>query len=316
MVGPVAGAAAAGPGPAGAGDLAFHPEVRERRTWTSDLSVAEAAAVRRVGLVPAGFVMGTAVMQLASAGNQIYGQWGGLMGGSAGRGGGYSESYPCAHSYSLGGTVGFVGSVGPSQEHYGFSMEDTVLAASLSEGYRLAIERLHDEAVQVGAHGVVGVDLFFENLVGSPGTATFFARGTAVSHPGSAPLAVPFLTNASGQHFERLIALGYVPVGLAVGVGSVYVQPNCQARGDFTVPGANRQIPAAIAVARDRARAALAATAHGVGHGVVHTQWSDRKVNRYAESWDQLTIAVGTAVRRYSTEAEPIVPRPVVPLRP
>ena len=206
--------------------------------------------------------------------------------------------------------------MGGVQEHYGFSVEDAVLAASLTEGYRLSIERLHDEATQVGAHGVVGVDLFFEDLAGSPGTATFFARGTAVELPGTAALPSPFLTNASGQHFERLVALGYVPTGLAVGVGSVYVHPNCQARGDFTVPGANRQIPSAITVARSRARAALAATAHGSGEGVVNTEWTDRRVNRYGESWDQLTIAVGTAVRRYSNEAPPLSPRPVLPLRP
>src|SRR5580692_1793606 len=199
MVGPSAGGSAAGD----PGDLVFHADRRERSTWTSDLSVAEAAAVRRVGLVPAGFVMGTAVMQLAAAGGQLYGAWGGLPGGS----GGYSESYPCAH-YSV--------AVANAQEHYGFNVEDAVLAASLAEGYRLAIERLHDEAIELGAHGVVGVDLFFENLVGAQGTATFFARGTAVTHPGSAALAAPFMTNASGQHFERLIALGYVPTALAV----------------------------------------------------------------------------------------------------
>jgi hypothetical protein len=180
----------------------------------------------------------------------------------------------------------------------------------------LAIDRLHDEATELGAHGVVGVDLFFENLVGSTGTATFFARGTAVVHPGTEPLPSAFLTNASGQNLERLIALGYVPAGIALGVGSVYVQPNCQARGDFTVPGANRQIPAAIGVARSRARASLAAMGHRMGEGVVHTDWSDRRVNRYGESWDQLTVAVGTAVRRYSSEIPPVNPRPVLPLRP
>jgi uncharacterized protein YbjQ (UPF0145 family) len=249
-------------------------------------------------------------MQLAAAGGQIYGQWGGQMGG---RGSGYSESYPCAHTYGFSTGVGIGGA---SQEHYGFNVEDAVLAASLTEGYRLAIERLHDEAISLGAHGVVGVELFFENLVGSQGTATFFARGTAVTHRGTAPLSSPFLTNASGQHFERLIALGYVPAGLAVGVGAVYVQPNCQARGDFTVGGAIRQIPAAIAVSRTRARASLAAMAHRFGEGVVHTEWTDRRVRRYGESWDQLTVAVGTAVRRYSTEAPLLTPRAVLPLRP
>ncbi len=294
------------PGPEGPDDVVFRAEPRPRTTWTSDLSVAEAAAVRRVGMVSAGFVMGTAVMQLAAAGSQLYGQWG-LTGQFTTRSGGYSQAYPCAHGYGFGANV---------QEHYGFSVEDAVLAASLTAGYQLAIDRLHDEAIEVGAHGVVGVDLFFENLVGSSGSATFFARGTAVTHPGTPPLPSPFLTNASGQHFERLIALGYVPTGLAVGVGAVYVQPNCQARGTFGIVGPNRQIPAAIAVSRSRARAALAATAHRSADGVVHTDWTDRRVNRYAESWDQLTMAVGTAVRRYTTEVVPLAPRPVLPLRP
>jgi len=59
----------------------FHAVPRVRNTPTSNLSVAEAAAVRRVGLSPAGFVMGSAVMQLAWAitGN-IYG--GGGLGGA------------------------------------------------------------------------------------------------------------------------------------------------------------------------------------------------------------------------------------------
>lgn len=275
--------------------------------------MAEAAAVRRIGLVPAGFVMGTAVMQLAAAGGQLAGQWA-LMGGFPSAGGAtYSESYPCAHTYGYG--TGF-GGVGAPAKHYGFNVEDAVLAGSLAAGYGLAIERLHDEAVDVGAHGVVGVELAFEDLVGSQGTATFFARGTAVTLPGADPLPAPFASNASGQHVERLVALGYVPAGLAVGVGSVYVQPNCLARGDMTVGGPNRQIPAAIAVARGRARTSLAAMAHRLGEGVVHTEWTDRRVQRYDESWDQLTVAVGTAVRRFRAEAPPLTPRAVVPLRP
>jgi hypothetical protein len=48
---------------------------------------------------------------------------------------------------------------------------------------------------------------------------------------------------------------------------------------------------------------------------VVHTEWTDRRV-RHGESWDQLAVAIGTAVRRYSHENQPLSPRPVVPLRP
>ncbi len=180
---------------------AFHATGRVRGTPTSDLSVAEAAAVRRVGLSPIGFVMGSAVMQLASPfGGNAYGglamggamAWGGFL-SSARSHGQYAESYPCVHGFGL----------GMNSEHYGFNVENTVLADSLFEGYRLALSRLHDEAVGIGAHGVVGVKLSFEHMIGAVGTATFLATGTAVHHPGSAPLGSPFLTNASGQNFER-----------------------------------------------------------------------------------------------------------------
>ncbi|MGD0254235.1 MAG: heavy metal-binding domain-containing protein [Acidimicrobiales bacterium] len=317
MAGPGPGSAqglGADPGPGVGSDTgAFRATTRVRRTPTSDLSVAAAAALRRVGLSPVGFVMGSAVMQLASTitGN-VYGGtamgggigWGGLL-SSARASGSYVESYPCAH-------FGFV----VNAEHYGFNAENTVLAASLFEGYRLALSRIQDEAVGLGAHGVVGVKLSFEHMVGAAGTATFLATGTAVLHRGSSPLASPFLTNASGQNFERLIGLGYVAAGLAVGVGVVYVQPNCLARGDLTAVGPNPQIPAAVGVARGRARQWLASTAHSMGEGVVHTEWSDRRFVRYGESWNQLALAVGTAVRRYKTEVEPLMPRAIVPLRP
>jgi len=293
---------------------AFHATGRVRGTPTSDLSVAEAAAVRRVGLSPIGFVMGSAVMQLASPfGGNAYGglamggamAWGGFL-SSARSHGQYAESYPCVHGFGL----------GMNSEHYGFNVENTVLADSLFEGYRLALSRLHDEAVGIGAHGVVGVKLSFEHMIGAVGTATFLATGTAVHHPGSAPLGSPFLTNASGQNFERLIGLGYVAAGLAMGVGVVYVQPNCLARGNMTAVGPNSQIPAAIAVARGRARQRLASTGHSMGEGVVHTEWSDRRFVRLGESWNQLALAFGTAVRRYTTEVEPHMARAVVPLRP
>jgi hypothetical protein len=305
------------PGP---GTGAFQAVERVRRTPTSDLSVAEAAALRRVGLSPVGFVMGTAVMQLVSAyagtsygGMGIAGgmglgggmPWGGFL-SSARSSGLYAESYPCVHGYGFGANA----------DHYGFSVENTALGSSLFEGYRLALSRLEDEAIALGAHGVVGVKLHFEHMVGSAGTATFFATGTAVIHPSSEPLPTPFLTNASGQNFERLISLGFIAAGLAMGIGVVYVQPNCLARGSLTAVGANNQIPAAIGAARGRARQALAGTGHKLGEGVVHTEWSDRRFVRMGESWNQLALAFGTAVRRYTTEMQPSMTRAVVPLRP
>ncbi|HUC37418.1 MAG TPA: hypothetical protein VMR97_09870 [Acidimicrobiales bacterium] len=299
---------------------AFHARPRVRGAPTSNLSVAEAAAVRRVGLSPVGFVMGSAVMQLTSAfAGGGYGGGIGLAGGmglggvgfggwlsSARSSGLYAESYPCVHGFGF----------GVSADHYGFNAENTALAGGLFEGYRLALARLSDEARELDAHGAIGIELSFEHMVGTSSTATFLATGTAVAHRGSAPLQAPFLTNASGQNFERLIGLGYVAAGMAMGLGVVYVQPNCLARGDLTVVGPNAQIPSAVGAARSRARQWLARSGHAMGEGVVHTEWTDSHFGRFGESWNQLALAVGTAVRRWSTELEPFAPRAVVSLRP
>jgi len=292
----------------------FRAVARARRSPTSDLSVAQAAALRRVGLSPVGFVMGTSVMQLSAmfTGNMM----GAPIGGGAGWGGmltplrtrgEYAQSFPCAHGLAWGAGA---------TEHYGFNAEDTLLTGTVMDGYRLALGRLQQEAIDLGAHGVVGVDISFEQLLGAAGTATFLAKGTAVVHPGSDPLQTPFLTNASGQSFERLVGLGFVPAGLAVGAGIVFVKPNCVASGNLSAVGPNRQIPEAIGAARSRARQWLASTGHTMGEGVVQTQWSDSRFSRYGESWYQMALAVGTAVRRFRSSTEPLVPRPVVSLRP
>jgi Putative heavy-metal-binding len=253
--------------------------------------------------------MGSAVMQLSSAyaGTMYTSPWlGGGLQSPSHRRGEYAESFPCAHGFGW----------GASAEHYGFSFENSLLASSLFEGFRLTLSRLQQEARSLSAHGVVGVKLSFEQLVGSPGTTTFLATGTAVVHRGSAPLHSPFLTNASGQNFERLVGLGYVAAGMALGIGVVYVHPNCLARGDLTAVGPNRQIPSAVGVARSRARSSLARTGHGMGQGVVHTEWKDVRFARYGEAWNQLALAFGTAVRRFTAETEPQIPAAVVSLRP
>lgn len=278
--------------------------------------------MRRTGLAPVGFVMGSAVLQMATTfGGNLLGGGGvaGGLGGGMGAGGAwggmlapvrsrgeYAESFPCAHGYAWGSNI----------EHYGFSAENTLLADSLLEGYRLVLSRLEEEASGLGAHGVVGVDIRYENLVGGVGAATFLATGTAVYHPGSPAVPKPFVTNASGQNFERLIGIGYLPVSLALGAGAVYVQPNCLARGDYTVVGSNRQIPDSFRASRDRARQMLAAAAHREGEGVVHTEWGDFRLAGWGESWNQLAFAFGTVVRRFEPESRTVTPRPVVPLRP
>lgn len=297
--------------PAG-GDAGALPDNGPRsapRPATSALTVAQAAAVRRLGLAPAGFVMGTAVVQVVSSvgGGNTLGTVGamGPLTATGGYGVAGATQFPCNHM------MGF------ANDHWGFNAEDHGYASSVGAGYDLALARLVAEAGQRGAHGVVGVALDVGNLVGGWSTWTFRATGTAVVLPGEPPPAVPFVTNAAGQQIERLVALGLAPAALVTGVGACYVSPNCRTRGDPTVPGPVEQVPHALAVARSRARHLLhdGARRHG-GDGVVHTWWTDRRLPSWGESWIQTVVATGTVVRRFSTARVPAIPQPVVPLRP
>lgn len=285
------------------------------RPPSSNLTVAQSGALRRLGLVPAGFVLGTVVMQVVSSGGA--GNYGAGM-GMGGLGGGYSAfggsgigtqagavaRYPCAHMMGYGA------------DHWGYNVEDVAYGASLSHGYETAVSRLRDEARELGAHGVVGIELTVGDLVGGYATWTFRATGTAVTLPGAPPPAEPFTTTITGQHLERLIILGFVPVTLVTGVGACYVRPNCRTRGDYTVPGPVDQISHALGVARDRARSALHAAAQQSGDGAVDTRWSDRRSPAFGEGWIQTAVATGTIVRRFADARIPAAPRPVVPLRP
>ncbi len=277
------------------------------RPRTSALSVAEAAAVRRLGLEPVGMVLGTIVLQVVSsvAGSAGFGGGPSAMAGwGGGPAGGSYTSYPCVHM------------MGAAAEHWGFNAEDAGYASSVGSGFATAVARLVEEAKALGAHGVIGVRVDVGDLVGGWSTWTFRATGTAVALPGSPVPSEPFTTNASGTHVERLVAMGLAPARLVTGVGACYVRPNCRTRGDLLAPGTIDQIPQAIDVARDRARAAVREAARHHGQGVVHTDWTDRRLPSWGEGWIQSAVAIGTAVRRFGPRQAPAAPRPVVPLRP
>src|SRR3984957_16738390 len=129
-------------------------------SWTRYLSVAELSAVRRVGFRPVGMVVGMSVYQIAlqGVGPAYFGLpstgWGtmGILGGQ-GMGAGWSpagfqghfKGYPCTHAvYGLG-------------HGYGVNYEDLYYEQALTDTFRLAHDRLREEAAALGAHGVVGV---------------------------------------------------------------------------------------------------------------------------------------------------------------
>ncbi len=80
-----------------------------------------------------------------------------------------------------------------------------------------AIDRMSAECAALGGHGVVGVRLSRGSL--PLGGLDFTATGTAVRAPGAAHgQRALFTCDVSGQDFAKLIAAGWVPAGLALGI--------------------------------------------------------------------------------------------------
>ena len=109
--------------------------------------------------------------------------------------------------------------------------EVTALSHSLRQARHLAITRMRDQAVQLGAEGVVDVRVQVEHDVwrGSRQVAKFIAMGTAIGFdPSHLPQlrsvpslhladGTPFTSDLTGPDFVTLLRAGYRPVTLAMG---------------------------------------------------------------------------------------------------
>ncbi len=123
--------------------------------------------------------------------------------------------------------VGLV--LGSSLYHVGIQVagfrtnqELDVLSRAMHQARELAIGRLGEEAVRLGADGVVGVDLTIRRIDWAPGVLEFVAIGTAIRHRGGdqsfkAADGRPFLSHLSGQDFWTLLRTGYRPLALVMG---------------------------------------------------------------------------------------------------
>jgi uncharacterized protein YbjQ (UPF0145 family) len=162
-------------------------------TWGSALTSDEFAAIRGAGFEPVGQVFGATVYSAGSAsGYSCPGAW-----GSSG------DRLPSQTAAQVSGQGG-LGSFGP-------------LVQAMYQARRTAIDRMTTECAELGGHGVVGVRLSRGSF--PLGGLEFTAIGTAIRAPG-APLGpqVPFTSDVSGQDFAKLIMMGWVPAGLALGI--------------------------------------------------------------------------------------------------
>ena len=148
-------------------------------TWGSTLTCQELAAVTSAGFSPVGQVFGAAVYAAGSA-----------------------------------SVAGCPGVQVPGQSDPGTFVP---LVEAMYQARRVALDRMTAECAALGGHGVAGVRLSREPF--PLGGLAFTAIGTAVRARGAAIRPqVPFGCDLSGQDFARLIAAGWVPVGLAFGI--------------------------------------------------------------------------------------------------
>ncbi|GGT02164.1 MULTISPECIES: heavy metal-binding domain-containing protein [Streptomyces] len=156
-------------------------------TWDSALSVEEFAAIGGVGFEPVGQVLGTAVFEM-----------------------GYSGVWGCPGSWTASGGNNTV----PASR---WTPSLSLLARKLYAARRTALSRAVAECSALGGDGIVGVDLRVTEF--PAGGTEFTVRGTAVRARSRSRPRTPFTAHVGGQDFARLLEAGWVPVGLAVGVG-------------------------------------------------------------------------------------------------
>jgi uncharacterized protein YbjQ (UPF0145 family) len=111
--------------------------------------------------------------------------------------------------------------LGIQTRKWGQSQELTKLTSAMYEARELAMNRMEEEAVVLGADGVVGVRLDVNYYEFGSDTAEFIAMGTAIKAEDGKSYrnaeGKPFTSDLSGQAFWTLRRVGHVPLGLVMG---------------------------------------------------------------------------------------------------
>ncbi|HEX7815116.1 heavy metal-binding domain-containing protein [Dyella sp.] len=112
--------------------------------------------------------------------------------------------------------------LGVQYAKWGQSQEMTVLSQAMYHARELAMSRMREEAVGMGADGIVGVQLTVKRMEWDSDILEFIAIGTGVvhaqGHPGfKGPGGKPFTSDLSGQDFWTLLQAGYRPLEMVMG---------------------------------------------------------------------------------------------------
>jgi len=199
--------------------------------------------------------------------------------------------------------------IGIQVGRWGQNQELQVLTQAMYNARELAMSRMQAEAEQLGADGIVGVQLRMQAYVWGQEVLEFLATGTAVKAVGSsagahrAPDGRSFTSDLSAQDFFRLLAAGAVPVSFVLGT-CVYHIAHQSAMQALRQAGQNQEMTQftqgiyearELALSRMQAEATAASAAGivGVNVAVYNHVWGEHATE---------FLATGTAIRRLGDE--------------
>src|SRR5579872_5746503 len=210
--------------------------------------------------------------------------------------------------------------VGYQQSNWNKNEEMTVLTQAMYHARELAMQRMEEEAHQLGADGIVGVRLEVNHKEWGQHIAEFVAIGTAVAHRNDPHRyknkhGRPFTSDLSGQDFYILLRSGYRPLGMVMGncVYHVAVQSFGAFMRNFSQNTELTQYTQALYDSRELAMERMQKEAEDLGaKGIVGANIHER-----THAWGSHIIeffAIGTAVEEISADHQIDAPLLVLPL--
>lgn len=198
------------------------------------------------------------------------------------------------------------------------SQELGILTQAMYSVREAALARMEAEAAELGADGVVGVELRPMRYMFLGDTIEYVSVGTAVRATDGksyrTPDGRPFTTSLSGQDFWTLWQHGWLPRRLLLG-NCVYHVAHQTLRQTLSQVGQNAELPLftqALYDARELAMARMQYEGQQLGaDGIVGTYVQDHQY------WGEHAIeftATGTAVSRVRPDTAVVTPTLTVPL--
>jgi uncharacterized protein YbjQ (UPF0145 family) len=208
---------------------------------------------------------------------------------------------------------------GIQTRRWGQSQELTKLSEAMYNARELAMNRMEEEAEQLGADGVVGVRLDVNYYEWGSDAAEFIAMGTAVKAENGRSYrnkaGKPFTSDLSGQDFWTIMQTGHVPLGLVLG-NCVYHIAHRGLLQTIGSVGQNVELPnftQALYEARELAMTRMQDEAQTLAaSGIVGVRLEEK-----SHQWGSHTIeflALGTAVVKTDEPVSLPKPTPIISL--